>query len=776
MDSNSLIDKLTREGRLQEARRAGEDAVAADPHDDAAIASLVSVYLEIESQCIATGVTRYLPDLDRRIDELIAQMSSGADKARSRHTRLQLSTLPGYAEISALEELSARDGHEREAYTAAREIVRSGRLASQFLEMYGTIISRYARVAMTAGVSRPVRELFYEYLGLPLTKPSRLHSLMLRMAVRCARKFPDFNFTRFFDLWDPHTFRPDDIMPADGKTSLAAAAFETVIDSDRPDEFPALLERVRATPAQRMAIVRRAFVSLVSRNTKEGDTGRAVDLLELYAAHHALHGADECHSRLLSLALRVMDGDEKWRFVRFLVSWDTHLLRAADFQPSALPDGTPVAPLATRALSRCFHAVRSDIERHASLLPDVAAAFDNAMAAAGGRPDELTLRRRSMLTLWMERGDEALERMSAIAREGSASAAFWLDFADMAPDSSMRRSILALGALRLDESRADGPDLDRLHSLLRSALPLDPSMAAEPAATYNTVRTDSRPAAGEILYHRLAADALAMIYSNVSTELYSAVDRRDNVIAAACATRPPLPVDTLLWPALGSLERGANIEVKRTATGIVMAREAGGEPYGALTPRYGLVTAPHVVQCGGVARPVACDSDASPGTFVKVRVYLDAEYIPRAVFIAAVPAVKAAGSFDHVTAAIWHTDNDTVTLTAGPRHPLFEAPVSLVRPGAAGELRRLYYYTDRTGKPHTVASRPLPDGTPCDAIGTGSGRLVLNPDGTATVNGDITVSESIVSGNGLPDNIYVTCRTLSSPSGRIALSATPYAD
>ena len=176
MDANLLIDSLAREGRLQEARRVGEEAVAADPHDDAALSALVGVYLEIESQCISTGVTCYLAEIDRRLDELIASMADG-EMERRRHERLRLAQQPGYDELSRLEALSARDGYEQEAYEKAHAMFVAGNMSPGLHEIYATIIYRYARVAMTDPSSRPVRSLLFEYLGLPVRKPSRVHSL-----------------------------------------------------------------------------------------------------------------------------------------------------------------------------------------------------------------------------------------------------------------------------------------------------------------------------------------------------------------------------------------------------------------------------------------------------------------------------------------------------------------------------------------------------------------------------------------------------------------------
>lgn len=56
-----------------------------------------------------------------------------------------------------------------------------------------------------------MRRLLQQYLQLDLQRPSTLHSLILFTVVRHYSKLPDFNFTAFFKLWEPDTFRLEDL-------------------------------------------------------------------------------------------------------------------------------------------------------------------------------------------------------------------------------------------------------------------------------------------------------------------------------------------------------------------------------------------------------------------------------------------------------------------------------------------------------------------------------------------------------------------------------------
>lgn len=786
------IRSLAGEDRLQEARRIGEEAVAADPHDDDAISALVGVYIDIEAKCIESGVTAYLPEISARIDELLSSMVCDDGGLRKRHDILMLTTLPGYREIHGLELLSARDGSELEAYTQARKLVMGGGIAPALLEIYATIQYRWARVAMTDTESRPLREVLFEYLGLPIPRPSRLHSLVLRLAVRAARKYPDFNFTRFFDLWNPRMLRDEDIVDPDRKYSLAAAAFELVIDSADAYRFPELLDRVKASAERRMAVLREAFDTLVTRQIQADETSRAIDLLRLYAIHPAIHSADRFHSRLLASALRVMDGNEKWRFVEFFVQWEPSLFREADYLPAP---GKNAAPLVSRALNRAFAAVKADRDRHAHILARFLAAYDSVVAASPYPADEFSVRRRAMLMYWIERDNDAVLRMSAMATMGHRSPAFWLDFADIVPSRETKLGLLAYGALQIADMGSnappdDDPDVIRLRLSLARLLHICgdddgavtelklSAAVAEPMARYGAIKSTLDPGASPnysnlLLYHRLAADALAVIYSNVKSLIMTVLSVGDRSVYLVSDSALPVAVDTVLWPLLATLRPGDAVEVKRDDTGVVMARPLELAPYTSLTVLYGIVIGTTLVQCGGRAAPVGCDAPVpfEYGSAVGLNIYLDVESRPRGINPVLAPRHKVLPLFDSVTAAVVVTTGRASVLTAGPDGPDFTLDRSLSLP--LGTICRVSYYTDRQGRAITIDCQQMPSETPCEAVIAVSGRLDIHPDGSSTVR-HVTVPEALA--GTVPPSTYVTARAIYIPVSRTwhALSITPY--
>lgn len=66
----------------------------------------------------------------------------------------------------------------------------------------GWDIYRYMKGNIEQMESQEARTLLACYMKMGLEKPSLLHSLMLNIALRMAKRFPDFQFDRFFDMWE----------------------------------------------------------------------------------------------------------------------------------------------------------------------------------------------------------------------------------------------------------------------------------------------------------------------------------------------------------------------------------------------------------------------------------------------------------------------------------------------------------------------------------------------------------------------------------------------
>ncbi|MDE7471974.1 MAG: hypothetical protein K2M68_00145 [Muribaculaceae bacterium] len=749
------IEQLARKGQLQEARRVGEEALAADPTDDGALAALVNVYLLIERSCIETGVTGYLDDIGHRLDELLPMMADGG-RAAARHARNRLMLCPGFELMQELEVLSARDGHEAEAYTQARALYDSGQMDRRLHEMYATIIYRYGRVAMSGDDSRPVRALLLDYLSLVVPRPSRMHSLMLRLAVRVARKFADFGFTRFFELWNPATFRPDDFGPDDdGKGSLAAIAVELILDSDYAFELPRLMPMFGVAPTVVLATVREAYGRLIARQVRQGDVQRAVAMLELYGRHHAIHGADRHHNLILRQAIKTMRDDYTRHFVPFFIDWFDDDVATADN-----------ASLLNDAIDRAFAVVKGDKSRYEHLIGRLVEIYDTVAALSPDGESEVSVRRRALLMRWLEQDNEAIRRMSEMASRpgGAPTVSFWLDFADVVNDSAVRTGILALGVLRLGllDGREVSEDAAILMRRLKACLPVaDNGMgqAAEPIAAYGEVDMCAADdvALYEMTYHRLAAEALAVIYEDVNSVTMSVIGVDNRLVTVAHCNRRPVVIDTLEWPTLCDARPGDNVEVKCVDGAVVLARMvADGMPFKALkrvpgivTERGGLILVRHRAVSKTPRLP-------EPGTAVSALVYLDAREEPVIYRFDVANRDDVIGMFDEAVVTVYDADSERVRFSAGPDMMSGEITGGMSVTPRRGDKLRVRYYLDY-GRDVIVLDHKAADADePTGSTRRVSGKLTVDESGNGQVR-DVAVERAVIERAGVTDGMYVTC-------------------
>lgn len=757
---DSHIQNLLSQGRLQEARRLGEQAVASQPDNQQFLRLLINVYLETGRQCIENNLLNYLPQIDARLDELIGSLQHPDDSLTTQRRHLSLASLPGYKELSALESLSARDGHEGEAMEQARQLLNGPQpLDPRLHEIVATIMHRHLRVLLTLDDSRPARALLSEFLPLTHPRPSRIHSLMLRTAIRVARRFPDFNFARFLEMWNPRFMRPDDIHDPDGKRSLASIAIETVIDSDSPEAFPRLLEMIPAPNSVRMDLVTEALHSIAAKALHNNDSSRAIDILELYSRHGSFHTRGQRHSAMLSLALKAMQGPDQWRFPEFLVNWDASFFTTADL-PASTDNATP--SLASRALSRAFHALRQDLPRHSHLLPALSAAWDTVASLSPFiAADPLNAQRRALLTAWMGATDDAIDRLSSIARSGNCTASFWNDFAEIAPTPALQLSITALGLTRtpLDDPHRDL--LQRHFTALQSRLNSAVDEPSEPIAAEPEVAYGKTPLHVDKL-HILAAPALDLIYRSTLAVKLCVVDRQGAMLHVTDGITSPYYIDTTLWPAIANVANGTILDCRRDNTGIVaLSINPDGSPYDILPLHHAIVTAPGLARCARKPSDITIDPSIPVGTFITARVWHDGT-ARRGIDPQPVPMARARAHFDRITVALTALNDSIASYSAGPDGPDGNLDPSLLPDDAnVGTALDIYYYrlADNRLQPVSVTHALNPDS--CQALRQLSGLLTTTSTGSWAVR-DIYVDPSLLPAD-LTPNTYVTLTALYNP-------------
>ncbi len=756
------VRQLIADGKLSEARRLGEEAVTADPADEESLQALVEVYLALEAQCIDTQILSFLPEITQRINELLPQLASSRSQLRERHNEIVRKSLPGYRQLMELEILSGQPGHENESYEAARKFIAENNPDARLLTIYATIISRLLRLRATENDSMPARQLLAEYLSLPIARPSRVHSLILRQAIRMARIYPDFKFGRFLEMWDTATFRPSDIVDPEGKVPLAVSAFETLLESDDVDRLPALLSRLPVNDDERLSVLRDAFAHMINKSAKGGDQERATELLMLYSRHATLHKPCRQHSIILELAIKAMTDNREWCFPEFFINWSSENFTQADFAPITKNSGDAIPSLAIRALRKCFHIVQSDVARYSYLLNRFLDTVDNMIRLCPGRPDEFMRRRRAGIVSMLDRPDLALDSYAEMAREQGHGIEFWTEYADLVDNHHTKASLFAFAIVNgelndKDIARAklylarelhfNGHD-DDAANLLDDYREHCADIAAEPLPVYGAIRNIIPPGTtprlvNDMLYHTLAAEALDFIYRDVPSRLFSVVKcYSDNTLLVTDSTEQ-LNIDTATWPLISRLGPGDNIEIKCIGKDVIMARPAQGEPYRALKRRYAIVLPDGKVVCGALPEPIDCKNADTASRYVSVSIYRDAEsrwhaLAPKKAYVADVRR-----EFEHVCGTLYAVDDDYGYFTAGPGGMCGRVARELCDEIPIGVPADFYFYIIDDDDPVVFSITEAIDPQECVALLETSGPLTVRPDGSGDVKGIFVPADMI---------------------------------
>lgn len=814
------IESLRREGRLQEARRLGEDSVACADADAGCCAALFDVYLDIARQCIDTGVTSYLPGISERMAQLLPDIDDGG-RSLKLYNELLKSQLPHSRVITDACKLSKKSGHEDEAYSTLTALgIPLHQLPHEFHEEIGYVIYRYARTCISH--DRPstiVRCLLRDYLALDNERPSALHSLILRLAVRLARTTPEFNFGRFFEMWQPRYLTAADVTAGpDGTPSLLARVVETILASDAVDRLPDLLSRVRFPAKTIMEVVREACYRRLASFYGNGNEEDAAAFLDVYISHCSLHASSIWHSRILAVALKIMQGDRARLFPQLLIDWDTDYLRPEDWTGT---DPT-VRPLATRALRHCFETVRRDVPRYAALLPRIIDMFGTAACRVA---DNSWLRRKQAVMLeWSGRHEEAVGLFRNMVREDDRDFHVWRDFADIVSERPVRTGLLAkaLLAARGDERLAASVRLsmaqmlhlsdDDRHAAVEIAAyeKACGSLCAEPTARYHAVKATIGDAGADYsdntpLYFSAARIADEYVYADIPSIEMSVTgvdddgrctltDGRGTTIDAG---RADLPQETLLKTGESYAVKFMGREGCSHRVLTLKLLSTGG--YTALPERIAHVGSVDndsdtaTVYCANRPEPITIDRRGAvieQGQFIRFRSFTDKGNTCRGVEPHIVDAPAAWRHFRTITAAVHDIDTATATARlalspdiAGCELPLGEIAVPEIEKGC--RIRLIHYFrTDNCGVDTVVPLHGFAaDGNDaCDAIKTVSGAIKLAPDGNSSFVKDVVIPVQLLHDAGITPDTYVTATAILIPAQPHspqtarwqALSITPY--
>lgn len=770
-------------------------------------AALFDVYCDIAEQCMATGVMSYMKGLADRMAELLSDIDDGGHSRRRYESLLKLQQ-PYGREIAAASALSRRAGHESEAYDAVRRIgVPLHQLGRQLHEDAGWIIYRFMKASADRLTSVQMRGLLRDYLLLENPRPSALHSAVLRIAAKFARTAPEFNFCKFFMMWQPRYITADDAVTAhvgDRRVpSLLSVVVETMLDSDAVAELPELLGLVKLPPAVIMEVIREGFFRKIIDCYRSGDSATALDFIDIYIAHCSLHAASEWHSRILSVALKILRGGQAGRLPEFLVAWDSDYFRDEDF----VADIPAARPLAVRALKHCFDAVRLDVTRYNSLLPRLIDVF--ADVASRVTDNEWIYRKRALMLAWSGHAGMAVGEFRRMAVAGVGGFYFWLDFSEAVEDRDVKIGLLSKALLAAADERQAAAGRLTMAQLLhfaglddRAAVELDAYalQCAEPLARYRAVRSTLGDAVAgyadnRTFYLQASARADEFVYADVPTAAMSVIHVSGSALTLTDGRGSVLGIDAGLLPPGTPVETGSNLALKFLARDgepprVLSVTVAGGDAYEALPLRVGYAAGigtdgAALVYCGSNAEPVEVHG-VPEGAYVRFRSYTDGGR-RQGVAPVVIDAPAAWRHFRHRTVAVCDLDcnRGMALLAVAPGMSGSEIPLAMTGEDiAVGDLIEITYYVRLCGDGgHMIVPlvcRDAAEDRGVTVVKRVSGELKLSPGGSAGFVRDVRVPAELLLSAGVEADMYVSVgavlmpRAGSEPEHWRAFSVSPY--
>lgn len=230
MTSSREVFALRKEGKLADAYKSAQQLVEIDHEDEWNIKALAWCLIDLIKLAAKEGnqekIKFFTDELNALSidpnDEILAKQVEFVNALADKNKQLEIRA----------KELSRQGAHE-EAADIYRKILRDSDCSiaiqtSLAWELYRILKKLLAHEHRNVNL---IKTYFLEYLQLTVERPSRLHSLILQLAIKMADE-TSFDIARFARLWGLNNFQPEDF---EESSSFNAEHFR---------KFPALAERV----------------------------------------------------------------------------------------------------------------------------------------------------------------------------------------------------------------------------------------------------------------------------------------------------------------------------------------------------------------------------------------------------------------------------------------------------------------------------------------------------------------------------------------------------
>lgn len=359
-----------------------------------------------------------------------------------------------YNQIQQADELS-KNGQEKQALDIIRSMISNNQLSELNHETYGWIIYRYIKAQENNLTSVEVRTFLRDYMMLKNERPSMLHSMILNFALNYSKTHSDFNFYKFFVLWNPENLRYEDLHNGykDSKEipSLISRICKELVNSnsiaDLENDIIAKIDLNRETI---LDFFRESYFWKLLNTQKENRITDFWNLFNNYNQVYGKYGKSKWHSEILKLADRFMKENESWRFLLFFKEWNPNSFMDSDWKEERGKDGEIYKPLAIRAIKKSFETIKSQQDDGGLDLSWIISVYDKAVKLFPD--DEWLIREKALLHIKQKDFDFAIKIYKKLVLELGDKYYVWQEFAEcISSDNQLKVGMLSK-ALSLEKN------------------------------------------------------------------------------------------------------------------------------------------------------------------------------------------------------------------------------------------------------------------------------------------------------------------------------------
>jgi hypothetical protein len=377
-----------------------------------------------------------------------------------------------YQEILKAENFS-KNGNHQEALNIFRNMYRNGKLSQDNQESYGWAVYRYLKEMHNNIDINEVKRILFEYLNLQNHKPSLLHSVILQFSLFYSKN-QNFNFYRFFELWNPIYLREEDKEKQykDGKTypSLVEKIIKLLVDKNYQIDIDYLKKTINDDKLV-IETIRETYFWKIFNLHKNNNFQELWNLFNFYVDNFSNLGNSHWHSEILKLANRFMIDENSWRFFNFFQKWNYNNLRYDDWEEEINGDNR-YKSLARKSLSIVFKHIKSNIKSNNIDNNNLQWALELYHIALDKEKNDIWLLREYAILLKITNSnDKAIAIYKNIILDLSDQAYIWHEFSKLLEEININISISMLCkaiSIQKNEDFLDQIHLDLAKLLINS--------------------------------------------------------------------------------------------------------------------------------------------------------------------------------------------------------------------------------------------------------------------------------------------------------------------